>query len=105
MDNLVEIWNTHTISSGKDIHGGNRPIMLYTIPELYNKQHCLCDADEREINACSEETTPKAEFSCNETVRDLCLLLMEEDGFEFPKNSQDARKLYTHLREKVLSLL
>uniref|UniRef100_A0A8W8K441 Uncharacterized protein n=1 Tax=Magallana gigas TaxID=29159 RepID=A0A8W8K441_MAGGI len=42
LDNLVEIWNTHTISGGKGMHGGNRPIMLYTFPELYNKQRCLC---------------------------------------------------------------
>lgn len=101
----MEIWNTHTISGGKDMHGGNRPIMLYSLPELYNKQHCLCYADETQITACSEETTPKAEFSCDETVRDLCLLLMEEDRYESPRDSEEAKKLYIHLRGKVLSLL
>lgn len=101
----MDVWNTHTISGGKGMHGGNRPIMLYTLPELYNKQRCLCYANEAEVDACSEETTPKADFSCDETVRDLCLLIMEEDGYAFPKDCEDARKLYTHLREKNLSSL
>lgn len=107
-DYLVEIWNTHTISGGKGMYAGNRPIMLYTLPELCNKQRCLCyanEANEAEVDACFEETTPKADFSCDETVRDLCLLIMEEDGHAFPKDCEDARKLYTHLRETILSSL
>lgn len=27
LDNFVEIWNTHTISGGKGMHGGNRQII------------------------------------------------------------------------------
>lgn len=46
LDNFVEIWNTHTISGGKGMHGENRPITFYTLPELYNKQRCLCYANE-----------------------------------------------------------
>ena len=42
LDILVECWNTHTISGGSGMRGGNRPIMLYNLPELYNKEHCLC---------------------------------------------------------------
>ncbi|KAK3099017.1 hypothetical protein FSP39_025318 [Pinctada imbricata] len=34
LDRLVEVWNTHSISGGSHIRGGNRPIMLYTVPEL-----------------------------------------------------------------------
>ena len=61
------------------MRGGNRPIMLYNLPELYNKEHCLCYVDEREIDVCAEETTPKLDIPCDETVRDLCMLLMEMD--------------------------
>lgn len=99
----MEIWYTHTISGGKGMHGGDIPIMLYTIPELYNKQHCLCCTNNAEIDTCSEETTPKADFSFDETVCDLCLLIIEGDGYAIPKDCEDARKLYTHLRKTLLS--
>ncbi|KAJ8303145.1 hypothetical protein KUTeg_019541 [Tegillarca granosa] len=105
LDNFVEIWNTHAMSGGLNIRGGNRPIMLYTLPELYDKQQCLCNVDEREIEICAEETTPKQYYPCDETVRDLCLLLMEENEFEFPKDAENAKKLYIRLRELILSLL
>lgn len=105
-DNLVEIWNTHTLSGGKGMHGGNRPTVLYTLPELYNKQRCLCYANEAEVDACSEETTPKADFSFqDETVRDLCLLIIKGYGYAIPKDCEDARKLCTYLRETILSSL
>lgn len=100
----MEIWYTHTISGGKGMHGGDIPIMLYTLPELYNKQHCLCYANKAEIDACSEETTPKADFSFDETVCDLCLLIIEGDGYAIPKDCEDARKLYTHLRKNTSSI-
>lgn len=59
------------------MHGGNIPIMIYTLPELYNKQRCLCYANKAEIDACYEETNPKADFSFDWTVCDLCLLIIE----------------------------
>ena len=87
------------------MRGGNRPIMLYNLPELYNKEHCLCYVDEREIDDCAEETTPKLDIPCDETVRDLCMLLLEEDGYGIPEDAGDARNLYMHLRNSILDQL
>ena len=102
----MKVWNTHAISgSGDQSMRGNRPIMLYTIPELYNKRHCLCEVDEREVDVCLEETTPKSAYPCDDTVRDLCLLLMQENGFLFPTNVEEAKTLYIRLREIILALL
>ena len=83
--------------------GDNRPIMLYNLPELYNKEHCLCNVDEREIDDCAEET--KLDIPCDGIVRDLCVLLLDEYGYGIPEDVGDARNIYMHLQNLILNQL
>lgn len=79
--------------------------MMYTLPELYGYENQLCPVDSHEVLLCEEETTPKPEHPCDETVKELCYDIMEEAGDAMPEDADCARELYLSLREAILSQL
>jgi hypothetical protein len=105
LDELAGMWNTHKMASKTESSRGRRPLMMYTIPELYNADDCLCAVDEDEIDMCAEETIPKSALPCDETVKELCYLIMEEDCIDKPDDVFEARDLYLYLRRVILSEL
>jgi hypothetical protein len=74
---------------------------MYTIPELYQAEDHLCPADETEIMICAEETVPKTLTCADDTLFDLCMMLMEENRLLKPNDSNEARHLYVRLRELI----
>ena len=50
---------------------------------------------------CLEECTPKGQFPCDQTVFELCCLLMEEKGWDAPADPLAAADLYIMLREAL----
>lgn len=106
LDNLAATWNTHSIASKNNaIRGGNRPLMMYTLPELYNVDDRLCPVDEDEIVMCEEESVGKPDFPCDKTIKELCLLLLEENNLDFPRDAKEAKFVYKELRRKIRVLL
>ena len=106
MDHLAAKWKNHSIAS-KDatLRGANRPLMMYTLPELYNAEDRLCLVDEDEIVMCEEETVRKPEFPYDETVKEICYILLEENNMAFPKDAKEALITYQELRVKLRALL
>ncbi|XP_052105159.1 uncharacterized protein LOC127738093 [Mytilus californianus] len=49
---------------------GKRPILLYSIPHIYNAEDRLYSTDEMEVLVCEGETTPKK--MCDETYDGTC---------------------------------
>ncbi|KAL5016204.1 hypothetical protein ScPMuIL_005793 [Solemya velum] len=106
LDALAATWNTHVIASKTNFtRGGNHPLMMYTLPELYNVDDRLCPVDKDEIEVCSEETLPKVGLPCDETVKSLCKIIMEESRLQTPDTIQEGRQLYLRLRGNILSQL
>ncbi len=100
------MWNTHTISSSVNrLREGNRPLMMYTLPELFGCENQLCPVNTHEVNLCEEETTPKPEHPCDDTVKELCFDIMEETGDVMPDNAFSAKELYLSLRDAILEQL
>lgn len=79
--------------------------MMYTLPELYNVEDRLCFVDENEIVMCEEETVKKVDFPCDETVKKLCYLLLEENDLYFPTDANEAVFIYQELRRQIRALL
>lgn len=106
LDEVVTTWNSHTIST-KAGHGaiGGRPILMYTLPQIYGREDKVKTIDMEELLLCKEECTPKGKYPCDETVFELCCLLMEENGWDAPLDAFLAAELYTKLRSEILSLL
>lgn len=99
-------WNSHKIrpSSSNDVSSG-RPVVMYSFPELHGVQDRLKSVDMEEVTACTEECTPKGQFPCDETVFELCCLLMEEKGWDAPADPLTAADLYISLRKEILDNL
>lgn len=76
---------------------------MYTLPQLYNAGDHLCSADETEITICAEETVQKTSTCADEALSDLCSLLMEENGWSKPNDSNEARHLYIRVRQLIRS--
>lgn len=103
LDEVVNTWNSHKIrprSSG-DMASG-RPVVMYSFPELHSADDKLKTVSMEEINLCMEECTPKGQFPSDETVFELCCLLMEENGWDAPADPLAAADLYVMLREQIL---
>ncbi|KAF3836224.1 hypothetical protein F7725_028782, partial [Dissostichus mawsoni] len=69
--------------------------------QLHSAEDRLKPIAMEEVNFCMEECTPKGQFPCDETVFELCCLLMAENGWDDPADPFAAADLYILLREEI----
>lgn len=102
LDEVVHTWNSHKIRprSSNDV-GSGRPVVMYSFPELHSAEDRLKPIAMEEVTMCLEECTPKGQFPCDQTVFELCCLLMEEKGWDAPADPLAAADLYIMLREEL----
>ncbi|KAF3847207.1 hypothetical protein F7725_020235 [Dissostichus mawsoni] len=84
LDEVVRTWNTQIRSRPPWVAGG-RPILMFSMPQLYGaaEDRLQCILPE-EVAVCKEECTPKGQYPCDETVFELCVLLMGVNGWSSP---------------------
>lgn len=106
LDEVVNTWNSHKIRqrSNGDMASG-RPVVMYSFPELHSAEDRLNPVSMEEVTLCMEECTPKGQFPCDDTVFELCCLLMEENGWDVPADPFAAADLYILLREEILQTI
>lgn len=102
----MNTWNSHKIRSRftSDTASG-RPVIMYSFPAIHSADDQLKSAEMEEVTVCVEECTPKAQFPCDETVFELCCLLMEENEWHAPLDPLDASDLYIRLRREILKIV
>ncbi|XP_037136560.1 uncharacterized protein LOC119139703 [Syngnathus acus] len=106
LDEVVNTWNSHKIrprSNGDTASG--RPVVMYSFPAMHSAEDRLKPTGMQDITACMEECTPKCQFPCDETVFELCCLLMEENEWHAPSDPLHASDLYLMLREELLKIV
>ncbi|MEQ2264158.1 hypothetical protein XENORESO_021053 [Xenotaenia resolanae] len=101
LDDVVHTWNSHKIRPSGGASSG-RPVVMYSFPELHRAEDRLKPVFMDEITVCMEECTPKGQYPCDETVFELCCLLMVENEWNAPRDPLVAADLYIRLREKIL---
>ncbi|XP_047242593.1 uncharacterized protein LOC124881124 isoform X1 [Girardinichthys multiradiatus] len=101
LDDVVHTWNSHKIRPSGGASSG-QPVVMYSFPELHRAEDRLKPVFMDEINVCMEECTPKGQYPCDETVFELCCLLMVENEWNAPRDPLVAADLYIRLREKIL---
>ena len=80
--------------------------MLYTCPRLYNAEDCLQQVNQRKVQLCEAMCRQKGDIPCSdETVFELCCIIMHENNYIPPTNAEEAKHLYTSLRQNIYANL
>ena len=96
------MWNTHRIRPCRNrIISSGRPTLMYNLPYLYGAQSHACRVTDDQIAVCQTECKPKTNFPCDETIFELCCVLMEEAKYEVPSDPDKKVQLYLFLRHSV----
>ena len=77
-------------------HG--KPVVLYTIPELYATNDYMNPVGQADIDICRMECIFRNGFPCDEEVFELAVIYMAECDLEQPTNAREALDLYLALR-------
>ncbi|KAG1930743.1 hypothetical protein F2P79_022072 [Pimephales promelas] len=105
LDRFVQMWNAHRIRAQRNItapHG--RPSIMYMAPHLYGSDDYLFQCNSLDVQNCQEECHMLT-YPCDETVFELCCLLMEELHLLPPEDAEEGRNLYIILRREILNLM
>lgn len=79
-----------------------RPILMYTIPHLFGGQDHLKEVSRGAVEACKEECQQRGPHPCDETVFNMCCLIMTENFLHSPTTPDEAIELYLFLRACIL---
>ncbi|KAL4009749.1 hypothetical protein ACER0C_003601 [Sarotherodon galilaeus] len=98
---FVNTCNSHKIRPSGSA-ASSRPVVMYSFPELHSTEDRLKPISMEETTVCMEECSPKCQHPCDETVFELCCLLMVENEWDVSGDPLGAADLYIKLREEVL---
>ena len=102
LDQVVHLWNTHSMRADRTLaRQKGRPVIFYTLPELYGAEDKLADVNIQEVVRCQAECSPKRSYPCDRDVFDLCCILMEENGWVVPNDGYEAARLYLLLKDTI----
>lgn len=101
LDEVVRIWNAHTIgpSRNENVPSG-RPLVMYSVPELYGREDHLIAVDPVVVGLCEEECIFR-QYPCEEDIYHLCIEYMLERDIVKPHTPELALDLYLTLRQDM----
>ena len=80
---------------------GGRPLLLYSLPELYGMEDQIVEVNMDEVYECKVECTYKGHYPCDCDIFEVSCILMDENGWQTPKNGYEAAQLYINLRNQL----
>lgn len=96
---MKKVWNSHQIRPTKNQncpHG--RPVVMYSVPALYETQTYIQEVTQQKREACAEECTFRGDTTCDDSIAELCHIYMEENNWQHPCDVRDGVQLYSNLR-------
>lgn len=106
LQEVAQLWNSHRIRPSRNaVSPSGRPLLMYSIPELFGSTDHLKVVDPQQIELCREECLPRGPFPCDQTVFDICCLIMSENHLQPPTTVEEAIELYLFLRAKIIAML
>ncbi|XP_033101304.1 uncharacterized protein LOC117104552 [Anneissia japonica] len=103
LDRVVSVWNCHNIrrSKNENVPDG-RPVVMYTMPLLYETRDYLIATEQTDIDACCNACTFREGIPCDPEMYELLEILKVHHGLESPADVHQALDLYHTLRPIVL---
>lgn len=71
---------------------------MFNLPHLWNSESYLFDVQEEDISVCKDECLFVSKLICDETVFELCHVLIEENNLVVTNDVYDAVNLYIELK-------
>jgi len=96
LSDIKRVWNAHRIRPSQQTIGG-RPMLIYTMPEIFNSTNYMCAVEQERLDACFQECK-FCNISCDESIYQLVNIYMEENGWPLPNDPYEAASLYLSLR-------
>jgi len=94
-------WNGYKIRSTKNaIAPSGRPTSMFYLPHLWNSESYLFDLQDENISLCKDECVFVSELVCDETIFQLCHILIEENNLVVTNSNgaYDVVNLYIELK-------
>nr|XP_054761103.1 uncharacterized protein LOC129267417 [Lytechinus pictus] len=105
LDEVVDVWDRHLIRPSRNIQApSGRPNIMFNLPSLYTTRDYLHGVSQERMQACKEECVFRKTIPCDEDIFELCCI-MNEVGYEYPRDRHGARLLYVALRREITHLL
>ncbi|GAA6092351.1 uncharacterized protein LOC107714737, partial [Tachysurus ichikawai] len=99
LQDVVHLWHTHRIRPSRNaVSPCGRPVMMYTLPQLFGAREHLKEASQQKIQVCREECRERGPYPCDNTVFDICCLAMAENNLHPPTSPEEAIDLYMFIR-------
>ncbi|XP_049457607.1 uncharacterized protein LOC125904311 [Epinephelus fuscoguttatus] len=103
LNNIKDVWNAHRIrpTSNPNVPHGI-PNVMYSTPELWDTEDCAMPLDQEELDVSKGQCVLRSCVPCDEDIFDLCMIIVEELGLQFPSKSPlEAIDLYLTLRNAI----
>lgn len=81
-----------------------KPLLLYTLPQLYGAVNHLCTVDADRLDA-AEALCRIDNVKCDETILELCDNILEENHIEKPATIVELRDVYIYFRNRIRTML
>ncbi|MGH0131595.1 UNVERIFIED_CONTAM: hypothetical protein FKN15_023613 [Acipenser sinensis] len=92
-----------TVDNGQKLTA--RILKQLTDIQLHSAGDRIIPVDMDEVALCNEEYVSKGQYPCDQTIFELCCLLMEQNGWDAPEDPFAAAELYSLLRNEILQNL
>ena len=100
---MASVWNCHRIRPTKNQNvPSGRPVVLYSMPEVYGQRDFLQPVDQAHIDACRTECTFRDGLPCDKELFELFVIYMAEHNLNPPSDVADGILLYHRLRGMIL---
>ncbi|KAF7650277.1 hypothetical protein LDENG_00128350, partial [Lucifuga dentata] len=77
LQQVTHLWNSHIICNSRNaVAPSGRPLLMYTLPHLFGRQDYLKEVSHQAVEACKVECLQRGPYPCDETVFNLCCLIM-----------------------------
>ena len=106
LDETASVWNSHRIRRTRQGIQAGRPNLLYHWPWLYGTQDYLYKVREEDVMECKRSCLFRKAIPCNDgDVYELLIILLRENGAQFPRDAYDGVHLYKTLRNLLNQLV
>lgn len=101
LNNIRNAWNVHCIRSSKNTNVPyGTPDVMFMAPPLWDEEDHIVPLKTDDLTSCNCKFLNSV--PCDEDMFDLCTLIMEETGLQFPSTRAQALSVRHSVRSELI---